>query len=70
MNNLSKKIETITIFADYLERNAKEHAKIAKESDDLEEIQNSMFFLTDYNEVADKLLKIINEYADKTGYEA
>lgn len=69
MNYIETKanIKKIEEFAKYLKSNFNTHSKQYKKSTNIEDIENSVAFLRDYAEVAEKLVEVINEYCDKTG---
>ena len=69
LNELENNIKDIKNFVEYLENNYKDHSKTALTSTNLDEIQNSMFFLADYAEVAKEFMRAIEIYSKKTGYE-
>lgn len=69
MNNNGLKITRLINFTEYLKNNVAEHASIAKEYADLETIENSILLLRDYTDVLDELMKVIDNYCEKTGYE-
>lgn len=69
MNNINNNIYRIDMFMKYIKTNTIEHSEIAKESDDLEVIENSILLLEDYAEVLNQLTEVIDKYAEKTGYE-
>lgn len=62
-------IRKIEGFAVYLRKNFNEHSKQFKNSENLDDIENSVAFLKDYAEVSEKIVKIIKDYCDKTGME-
>lgn len=67
MNNINHTKENIQIIKDfvkYLDYNFKNHSKTAKTSDNYFDIENSLAFLKDYEEVSDKLIKVIADYKE------
>lgn len=63
-------IKKIEEFSRYLKNNWKTHSTIVKKSDsNFDDIANSLAFITDYAEVSEKIMKVINEYCEKTGFE-
>ena len=69
MNTNGNKIARLIGFTEYLKNNVEIHVSIAKDSDNLEQIENSILLLRDYTDVLDELMKVIDNYYDKTGYE-
>ena len=62
-------IRKIEGFVTYLRRNFNEHSKTFKNSENLDDLENSLAFLKDYAEVSEKLIAVIKDYCDKTGME-
>ena len=71
INNMETQanIKKIEEFAKYLKNNFNFHRKQFKNSENISDIENSVAFLRDYAEVSEKLMKVINEYSEKTGFE-
>lgn len=69
MNTNGNKIARLIGFTEYLKNNVEIHVSIAKDSDNLEEIENSILLLRDYTDVLDELMKVIDNYCEKTGYD-
>lgn len=62
INETKENIKVIKDFAKYLDYNFKNHAKQAKTSDNLSEIENSLALLKDYEKVAKELIEVIRNY--------
>lgn len=69
MNNNGNKIARLIGFTEYLKNNVEIHVPKAINSDNLEEIENSILLLRDYTDVLDEMMKAIDNYCNKTGYE-
>ena len=69
MEKTKNNIERIENFTKYLKHNFDVHSKQAKQSDSIDDMNNSVAFLKDYAEVSEKLITVINEYNEKTGSE-
>lgn len=67
INKTQANIDEIKEFAKYLENNYKEHSKNAKESQRLDDLENSVLFLKDYLEVSNELVEVIKAYKKKVG---
>lgn len=56
-------IEDIREFLKYIESNNNDHEKgVNKETRTLDDIENSLLFLRDYNRVTNDLVSVIKEY--------
>ena len=62
LSQTEENIKRIEGFVKYLKMNYNDHKKLAKTSQRIDEIENSLAFLKDYNEVSEKLIKVIEEY--------
>lgn len=62
ISQTEENIKRIEGFIKYLKTNFNDHKKLAKNSNRLDEIENSIAFLKDYNEVSEKLIKVIEDY--------
>jgi len=71
INNMETQanIKKVEEFAKYLKNNFNYHRKQFKNSENISDIEISVAFLRDYAEVSEKLMKVINEYCEKTGFE-
>ena len=69
MNNINDNIYRLDMFQKYIKMNYEDHAKKAKESDRLDEIENSIYCIRDYADVLQEIVNVIDKYAEKTGYE-
>lgn len=67
INKTQANIDEIKEFVKYLENNYKEHSKNAKESQRLDDLENSVLFLKDYLEVSNELVDVIKAYKKKVG---
>lgn len=67
INKTQANIDEIKEFVKYLENNYKEHSKNAKESQRLDDLENSVLFLKDYLEVSNELVEVIKAYKKKVG---
>lgn len=67
IKNTKININAIKDFVKYLEHNYKEHAKQLKESDNYDDMANSLAFLQDYEKVSNKILEVIAEYDRQAG---
>lgn len=64
INETKESIKIIKDFTKYLEYNFNEHSKLAKKSDNISEIENSVAFLKDYEKVAKELIEVIKNYQE------
>lgn len=55
-------IKEVEDFIYHLKMNFKNHSQIAKNTDDIEDYENSASFLKDYAEVSEELVKVIKNY--------
>lgn len=69
INKTAENIKRLEAFIKNIKMNFNDHKKQAKNSQHLEEIENSISFLKDYNEVTEKLVKVMEEYDIKTAGE-
>ena len=67
--NTKENIKKIEDFAKYLKSNFNEHRKNIKKIHNFSDMENSIAFLKDYSEVANKMVEVIDEYCNKTGME-
>ena len=67
INKTQANIDEIKEFVKYLENNYKEHSKNAKESQRLDDLENSVLFLKGYLEVSNELVEVIKAYKKKVG---
>lgn len=67
INKTQANIDEIKEFVKHLENNYKEHSKNAKESQRLDDLENSVLFLKDYLEVSNELVEVIKAYKKKVG---
>lgn len=58
----AENIKAIKEFTKYLEYNYKEHTKTLKAGENYSDMENSLFFLEDYEKVSKKLVEVIEEY--------
>ena len=69
MNKFAENLNKINQFMKYIQNNVQEHSKIAISSNNLEEIENSILLLEDYEDVINEFVEAIDNYTKKTGYE-
>lgn len=72
MNNIetiAKDIKRIDEFMKYLKYNFKTHSKQVKQSNNIDDIKNSVAFLEDYQKVTSDIIKAIEEYSKLNGIE-
>lgn len=55
-------IKRLEAFLKNLKMNYNDHKKQAKTSQHIDEIENSLAFLKDYNEVTNELVKVMEDY--------
>lgn len=69
INKTAENIKRIEAFLKNIKMNFNDHKKQVKNSNHLDEIENSIAFLNDYKEVTNKLIKDIEEYSIKVAGE-
>ena len=62
INQTAENIKRLEAFLKNIKMNFNDHKKMAKTSQHLDEIENSIAFLKDYNEVTNKLVKVMEDY--------
>lgn len=62
IDKTAENIKRIEAFTKHLKMNFNDHKKQAKQSQHLDEIENSLAFLKDYAEVSERLIAIIEDY--------
>lgn len=62
INQTAENIKRLEAFLKNIKMNFNDHKKTAKTSQHLDEIENSIAFLKDYNEVTNKLVKVMEDY--------
>lgn len=65
INQTAENIKRIEAFAKNLKMNFNNHKKQAKNSQNYDDIENSLAFLKDYAEVSEQLIKVIEDYSIK-----
>ena len=65
INQTAENIKRIEAFLKHLKTNFNDHKKQAKDSQRLDDIQNSIAFLQDYAEVSKELVKVMEDYEIK-----
>lgn len=66
INQTQENIKRLEAFLKNLKMNFNDHKKQMKTSDHLDEIENSIAFLKDCNEVTNELVKVMEDYDMKT----
>lgn len=66
INQTAENIKRLEAFIKNIKMNFNDHKKQAKNSYHLDEIENSIAFLKDYNEVTNELVKVMEAYDMKT----
>ena len=61
----AENIKRLEAFLKNLKMNFNDHKKMAKTSQHIDEIENSLAFLKDYNEVTKELVKVMEDYSMK-----
>lgn len=69
INQTQENIKRLEAFLKNIKMNFNNHKKQAKTSQHLDEVENSIAFLKDYNEVTSQLVKVMEEYDIKTSGE-
>lgn len=69
INQTQENIKRLEAFLKNLKMNFNDHKKLAKTSQHLDDIENSIAFLKDYNEVTNQLVKVMEDYDKKTAGE-
>jgi archaellum component FlaC len=69
INQTAENIKRLEAFLKNIKMNFNDHRKQAKNSDRLDDIENSIAFLKDYNEVTNELVKVMEAYDKKTSGE-
>lgn len=69
INQTAENIKRLEAFIKNIKMNFNDHKKQAKTSQHLDEIENSIAFLKDYNEVTNELVKVMEAYDKKTSGE-
>lgn len=69
INQTAENIKRLEAFLKNIKMNFNDHKKQAKTSQHLDEIENSIAFLKDYNEVTNELVKVMEAYDKKTSGE-
>lgn len=69
INQTQENIKRLEAFLKNIKMNFNDHKKLAKNSQHLDEIENSIAFLKDYNEVTNQLVKVMEDYDMKTAGE-
>jgi archaellum component FlaC len=69
INQTAENIKRLEAFIKNIKMNFNDHKKQAKNSYHLDEIENSIAFLKDYNEVTNELVKVMEAYDMKTSGE-
>lgn len=65
INQTAENIKRLEAFLKNLKMNFNDHKKMAKTSQHIDEIENSLAFLKDYNEVTKELVKVMEDYSMK-----
>ena len=66
INQTAENIKRLEAFLKNIKMNFNDHRKQAKNSSRLDDIENSIAFLKDYNEVTNELVKVMEAYDMKT----
>lgn len=69
INQTAENIKRLEAFLKNLKMNFNDHKKQAKNSKHLDEIENSILFLKDYNKVTKELVKVMEDYEKSTAGE-
>ena len=69
INQTKANIKKIETFTKYLKYNFNNHSKMIKETENIDEVENSLAFLKDYAEVSEKIMEVINDYCKLNGME-
>lgn len=69
INQTQENIKRLEAFLKNIKMNFNDHKKLAKTSQHLDEVENSIAFLKDYNEVTSQLVKVMEDYEMKTAGE-
>lgn len=69
INQTAENIKRLEAFLKNIKMNFNDHKKQAKTSQHLDEVENSIAFLKDYNEVTNELVKVMEAYDKKTSGE-
>lgn len=69
INQTQENIKRLEAFLNNIKMNFNDHKKQAKTSQRLDDIENSIAFLKDYNEVTNQLVKVMEDYDMKTAGE-
>lgn len=69
INKTAENIKRIEEFVKYIKKNYNDHKRQAKNSSHIDDIENSLAFLKDYQKITDKLIKDIEEYSKETAGE-
>ena len=69
INQTAENIKRLEAFLKNIKMNFNDHRKQAKNSGRLDDIENSIAFLKDYNEVTNELVKVMEAYDKKTSGE-
>ena len=69
INQTQENIKRLEAFLKNIKMNFNNHKKLAKNSQHLDEVENSIAFLKDYNEVTNQLVKVMEDYDMKTAGE-
>ena len=67
--NTELNIKRVESFIKNLKMNYNDHKKNARTSNNFDDIENSLAFLKDYNEVSEQLVRVFEEYEKKTAGE-
>ena len=62
INQIQENIKRLEAFLKNLKMNFNDHKKQAETGTRLDDIENSIAFLKDYNEVTNELVKVMEEY--------
>lgn len=69
INVTAENIKRIEAFVKHIKTNYNDHKRQAKNSSRIDDIENSLAFLKDYQKITDKLIKDIEEYSKETAGE-
>ena len=69
INQTAENIKRLEAFLKNIKMNFNDHKKQAKNSKHLDEIENSILFLKDYNKVTKELVKVMEDYEKSTAGE-
>lgn len=69
INQTAENIKRLESFLKSIKMNFNDHKKQAKNSKHLDEIENSILFLKDYNKVTKELVKVMEDYEKSTAGE-